>query len=179
MRSETVWCQSSVCDSCICLYWEMFHRDSWCMLTAGLRRQNRLVAWFKQPPLWLHWDTVDWWVTYSLRGRDALQVVCQSATDDTRRRDLSSNVDEMLLQVDCLDNLQRNPLALPAAFKHINNIQQKRTQHRGNWNINIWGQWCDIKKHEYRSTQGNTWTQSEFCTWYNCVRGQQPPKMYT
>ena len=24
----------------------------------------------------------------------------------------------------------------------------------------------------------NTWTQSEFCTWQNSVRGQKPPKMY-
>jgi len=24
-----------------------------------------------------------------------------------------------------------------------------------------------------------TWTQNEFCTWQNSVRGQQPPKMYT
>jgi len=23
-----------------------------------------------------------------------------------------------------------------------------------------------------------TWTQSEFCTWQNAVRGQEPPKMY-
>ena len=23
-----------------------------------------------------------------------------------------------------------------------------------------------------------TWTQSEFCTWQNSVRGQDPPKMY-
>jgi len=23
-----------------------------------------------------------------------------------------------------------------------------------------------------------TWTQSEFCTWQNSVRGQEPPKMY-
>ena len=23
-----------------------------------------------------------------------------------------------------------------------------------------------------------TWTQSEFCTWQNSVRGQKPPKMY-
>jgi len=24
----------------------------------------------------------------------------------------------------------------------------------------------------------NSWTQSEFCTWQNSVRGQKPPKMY-
>jgi len=24
-----------------------------------------------------------------------------------------------------------------------------------------------------------TWTQREFCTWQNSVRGQEPPKMYT
>jgi len=23
-----------------------------------------------------------------------------------------------------------------------------------------------------------TWTQSEFCSWQNSIRGQQPPKMY-
>ena len=23
-----------------------------------------------------------------------------------------------------------------------------------------------------------TWTQSEFCTWQNSVRGQEPPKVY-
>jgi len=26
--------------------------------------------------------------------------------------------------------------------------------------------------------EGKTWTQSEFCTWQNSVRGQEPPKMY-
>jgi len=27
--------------------------------------------------------------------------------------------------------------------------------------------------------EGKTWTQSEFCTWRNSVREQEPPKMYT
>jgi len=25
--------------------------------------------------------------------------------------------------------------------------------------------------------EGKTWTQSEFCTWQNLIRGQEPPKI--
>ena len=29
-----------------------------------------------------------------------------------------------------------------------------------------------------KTGERKTWTQSEFCTWQNSVRGQEPPKMY-
>ena len=51
---------------------------------------------------------------HNVTDPDAVQLVCQSASDDTLLQDRSSSVDEMSLQVGCLDILQRNPPAVPA-----------------------------------------------------------------